>query len=75
MCYAPAEAQSETSVDARLVNTQALKHMDRGDNFTSEQPRRPVRSVVPTGQTGRMQRTPRDLKPQAREGSRRSLEI
>ena len=35
---------------------------------TSEEHRRPVRPVLPTGQTGWTQRASRNLEPQAREG-------
>ena len=63
------------SVDAKLVNTQALERADRNDQITSDETRRPVRPVAPTGQTGWMQKTPRDLEPQAREEPRRRSKI
>jgi len=55
----------QQTVDAELANTQAL---ERANHFTSDDHR-------PTGQTGRMQRTPRDLKPQTREVPCRSSQI
>ena len=36
-------------IDAVLVNTQALEHADRNDQITSDEARRPVRPVAPTG--------------------------
>ena len=62
-------------VDTRLVNTQALERADRNDQITSDELRRPVRPVAPTGQTGWAQTAPRNLEPQAREGPRRSSKI
>ena len=38
------------SVDAKLVNTQALERTDSNDQITSDENRRPVRPVTPTGQ-------------------------
>ena len=59
-------------VDAELVNTQALEHADRNDQITSDELRRPVGSVVPTGQTDWAQTAPQNLESQAREGPCRS---
>ena len=47
---APVASKGSDGVDTELTNTQALERADRSDQFTSEDPRRPVvKLIAPTG--------------------------
>jgi len=62
------------SVDAKLVNTQALERADRNDQITSDETRRPVRPVTPTGQTGQTQKNAAKPKTSSSGGTLSELE-
>ena len=63
------------SIDANLVNTQALEHADRkNQNQTKHTGDRSDRSRQPVRPIGRRELR-EDLEPQAREGPRRSSKI
>ena len=62
------------SVDAKLVNTQALERTDRNDQITSDETRQPVRPVTPTGQTGQTQKNAAKPKTSSSEGTPSELE-
>ena len=62
------------TVDTRLVNTQVLERADRNDQITSDELRRPVRPVAPTGQTDWAQTAPQKPRTSSSGGTPSELE-